>query len=181
MPQGHWFSTAKRDTREELVEEWGATAAYNLGNDPQYQNAMEVAAATCGLVMAVRRWGRDIAVHFRGDSETGLTWLANDMSSFHSHRARGAAMLLVTLRQDFGVVVDPHTSWIEGKSNIRADKLSRAEPLDTVPNVPLTRASRGSLVMDTLELCNPICQPESAMSICARWDHIRDWCRRRLA
>jgi hypothetical protein len=183
-PKGIGFRLfTTRGTREELVEEWGATAAYNLGNDPQYQNAMEVAAATCGLVMAVRRWGRDIAVHFRGDSETGLTWLANDMSSFHSHRARGAAMLLVTLRQEFGIMVDPHTSWIAGKSNIRADKLSRAEILDPIHNVPLTRATQGSLVMETLELCNPIChwQQESATSICQRWDHIREWCRRRVA
>ena len=60
----------KHDTSEDLVEEWGAKAQFNLGNNPQYQNAMEIAAATCELVRAVHIWG---LVRAASQSTSGAT------------------------------------------------------------------------------------------------------------
>ena len=167
--------------QESLIEEWGATAPFDLANDPQFQNTMEVTAAACGLVRAVRILGADICVHFRGDSQTGLTWLANDMGSFKSHRARGVAMLLVVLRESYRVTVDKNTTWIQGETqNIRADRLSRSEPLDVIPGVPMIRAEAGSLVVQTMELCDPLANPVSVQDICKRWEAIREWCSANL-
>ena len=170
-----------QDSHETLVGEWGATAMYDLHNDSQYQNAMEVNAATCGLLQATSLWGPGIAVHFRGDSETALKWLANDMSSFQSHRARGAAMLLVVIREDYGVYIDTNTSWIRGDTdNIRADALSRGMHLDPIPGVLLSCAAEGSTIMESLEWCNPLMRLETAQAICQRWRNLRTWCHTTL-
>ena len=166
-----------RDGQESLLEEWGARATFDLGNDPQFQNTMEVTAAACGLVRAIRVMGPDICVHFRGDSQTGLTWLSNDMVSFKSYRAREVAMLFVVLRELYGVTVDKTTTWIEGETqNIRADRLSRSEPLDVILGVPLIRAEAGSLVAQTVGLCNPLVSPETVQDVCNRWNVLREWC-----
>ena len=122
-----------------------------------------------------------IAVHFRSDSATALAWLANDMSSFNSHRARGAAMMLVVMRAKYGVMIYPKTSWIEGETqNIRADRHSRSEHLQPIPGAPLTRATPGTLVMESLNWCNPISLPESGGDICKIWTLMRDWCHKRV-
>ena len=103
------------------------------------------------------------------------------MGSFKSHRARGVAMLLVVLRESYRVTVDKNTTWIQGETqNIRADRLSRSEPLDVIPGVPMIRAEAGSLVVQTMELCDPLANPVSVQDICKRWEAIREWCSANL-
>ena len=101
---------------------------------------MESAAAACGIVRAILRWGPGIAVHLRGDSEVCLKWLSRDMANFQSYRARGTAMLLITLREDYAVYVDRNNTWVPGETeNTRADALSRGRPLEAIRGVPITR------------------------------------------
>ena len=85
-------------------------------------------------------------------------------------------MLFVVLRESYQVIVDRNTTWIEGETqNIRADRLSRSEPLDVLPGVPLIRAEGDSLVAQTMELCNPLVNPVTAQEIFNRWNVIREW------
>ena len=90
-------------------------------------------------------------------------------------------MLFVVLRESYQVIVDRNTTWIEGETqNIRADRLSRSEPLEVIPGVPLIRAEAESLVAQTMELCNPLVNPITVQEICNRWNAIREWCSNNL-
>ncbi len=90
-------------------------------------------------------------------------------------------MLMVVLRESYRVTVDRKTTWIEGETqNIRADRLSRSEPFDTIPGVPMFRAEAESVVCQTMELCNPLVNPETVQDICNRWNVIREWCSENL-
>jgi hypothetical protein len=99
-PKGIGFRLFRTDPAgETLVEEWGAMLQYDLRNDPQYQNTIELTAATWGLFRTIQLWpSPDTSVQFRGDSEVALSWLSDDQTSSSSSRARGPAMILATLR-----------------------------------------------------------------------------------
>ena len=90
-------------------------------------------------------------------------------------------MMLVVMRAKYGVMIYPKTSWIEGETqNIRADRLSRFEHLQPILGAPLTRATPGTLVMESLNWCNSISLPESGGDICKIWTLMRDWCHKRV-
>jgi hypothetical protein len=180
-PRGVGFRLfSKTSEGERLVEEWGSGAPFDLGNDPQFQNTMEAAAAIVGITRALQLWGPGIAVHLRGDSETALTWLSKDMANFQSYRARGAAMLLVSLRESYGLYVDRSPTWIRGEENVRADALSRGYPLHLMDGVPLTTAGPGSTVWEALSLCDPLQRMDTALSVCEHWESVRIWAGRKL-
>ena len=167
---------------ETLVEEWGAIAPFaaELHNDSQYQNAMEIAAATCGLIRAVERWGKNLSVLFRGDSVTALEWLSDDMSSFQSYRARGSAILLVILRQEYGVYVNPRNTHLPKEQNTRADALSRGFSLQRIGDVPMHTSTAGTTFMESLVRCNPLTQSSTSAEICLRWQDMKEWCFTKL-
>jgi len=161
---------------ERLIEECGSLLPYDLRNDSQYQNTMEITAAIAGLLRAVQLWGRDLPVHFRGDSETAISWLHADMTTFKSHRARGPAMFLTTLRAQYGVVPDTNATHISSAENFRADKLSRGEDLQPIDNIPIYRNTSNTPLTEFLVLCNPLTQPTTDLDYVARWNRIRDFC-----
>jgi hypothetical protein len=166
------------DNSEHLEDECGSLLPFDLRNDPQYQNTMEITAAVAGLLRAIQIWGPDLPVHFRGDSETAISWLHADMTTFKSHRARGASMFLTVLRADYGAVPDTSATNISSEANFRADKLSRGEELTQLGPIPVHRNHHGSHTPLTqfLELCNPLTQPNSDSGYIERWTTIRNLC-----
>ena len=153
---------------EQLLAEWGALITYDLRNDPQYQNTMELAAATCGLFRTAQLrppTNHPLCVLFRGDSEVALSWLHADQTRSPSTRARGAALLLSTLLSDHRITLAREHTHISKDINTRADALSRGIHLDDCdPSVPITWASQHPLLLSLMDLCNPLTLPTDEVS-----------------
>jgi hypothetical protein len=156
-----------------LVEEHGAMITFDLHNDSQYQNTMEISAATCGIVRALSIFGPNINVKCRGDSEVALSWLNNNQSSFKSSRAKGPAMILISLRTLFNISISQTNVHIPKDDNTRADALSRNLHLNRINEIPIFRStSPSSSTHSILNLCNPLDQPNDELSIIQRWHTI---------
>jgi hypothetical protein len=91
-------------------------------------------------------------------------------------RGSASGYSLVVLREDYGVYVEPKNTWIPGDTNIRADALSRGLPLEPVAGVMLSRTSTDPVVVEAMELCNPLSTLDSAVAMCTKWRQLREWC-----
>ena len=163
---------------EVLVEEWGALLQYDLRNDPQYQNTMELTAATCGLFRALQLWRPPgLTIQFRGDSEVALTWLTDDQVSAPSSRARGPAMILATVRARPDTHFASKHTHLPKEFNTRADALSRGFDIAPInPTVPLHNNSTDPLIHTLLGLANPLTQPSTETEYIHRWECIATLC-----
>ena len=154
---------------EHLIEEHGLSADFDLNNDSQYQNMMELAAAVCGLVRCLVLYGPGSTIICRGDSEVALSWLNDDQASFQSSRARGPAMVLIALQSSFDISISPKNVHISKDTNLRADALSRCFSLESIESIPIYRASYRSSLSSVLDLCNPLTQPRDETALISRW------------
>jgi hypothetical protein len=146
----------------------GVVLAFDLKGDSQFQNAMELAAAALGIALAVQHGARGSCLRFRGDSATVLAWLSAGRNDFKSARARGAAMVTVTLLRKFDLVIDADPSWISSEENHYCDSLSRGtSPPGSM--CPVAFHVPGSILALITEECNPQAAPDAALTFIGHW------------
>ena len=105
-----------------------------------------------------------------------LDWLSDDQVSAPSYRARGAAMLLATLRTHCNVSIARTHIHLPKELNTRADALSRNFDLEPTLSVPVHRATDHPLMIRLLDLCNPLTHPNDESEYIQRWSAIQLTC-----
>jgi hypothetical protein len=164
-----------RPVGEVVLAAVGVRATYDLGADAdgsQFQNAMELAAAACALLVTGALGLRGLTVHFRGDSVSALQWLACRNSSFKSARARGAAALVVQAASEFGFVFDESGTHLASADNHVCDDLSRGR----VPRADAGLVQWGAVdgvLGGALALCDPRTQHSTEESVLGLWESAR--------
>jgi len=127
------------------------------------QNSSELIAVVIGLACAVKLGLRNAVVDLVGDSRTALAWVA---TRIRSERALRAYLVFLSLLEEAGLAIGA-TFWLDSKSNLVPDGLSRGESvrsfpaLDDYKDTPLPPewlASLLSFVDPTLPI--PITSPE---------------------
>ena len=134
--------------------------SYNIDVDSSYQNACEFIAAVIGLVIAVNHvrtlWGSLIAVDFRGDSVTALTWL-DRLQVKEKFATRGASVLaLIATRYNLHVNITKH---VAAGDNIPCDALSRGNTVKQVLGVDAVDLGQIPRVHDLIETAINLCNP----------------------
>ena len=94
----------------------------NLGTDSSYQNVAEYIGGLGGIIGLVRLGISNVAVEFRGDSSTVLSWAKKEKSK--GVLVSNAAIVFSLLCIRFGLNVQD-TTHISGEQNWRCDTLSR--------------------------------------------------------
>lgn len=117
-----WY---KRDENNHEVS-LGAAAVdltwLNLGTDSSYQNVAEYIGGLVGFIGLVRLGINNVAVEFRGDSLTALSWAKKEKSK--GVLVSNTAIVFSLLFIRFGLNVQG-TTHISGEQNWRCDILSR--------------------------------------------------------
>ena len=150
-------------------------------NESQYQNCMEMAALTCGVVMAVSIGFMNCTIHARGDSVSILSWVSGGRNDFKSTRARAASMVFVGACQHADLIIDSKYSWISSEDNHVCDDLSRGRlpNRDVCGKHGVQWSSRDSLMGRTIELCDPTLIPTDESDFLERWAVIGDLLRQK--
>ena len=94
----------------------------NFGTDSSYQNVAEYIGGIVGLIGLIKLGISNIAVEFRGDSLTALSWARKEKSK--GKLVSNAAIVFSLLCIRFGLNVQD-TTHISGEDNWRCDVLSR--------------------------------------------------------
>ena len=104
----------------------GATAVdiswLNFGTDSSFQNVAEYIGGLVGLIGLIKLGINNVAVEFRGDSLTALSWAKKEKSK--GKLVSNAAIVFSLLCIRFGLNVQD-TTHISGEENWRCDILSR--------------------------------------------------------
>ena len=151
----------------------------NNENESQYQNCMEMAALTCGVVMAVSLGFARCTIHTRGDSVSILSWVSSGRNDFKSTRARAAAMVFVGACQQADLIIDSNYTWLSSEDNHVCDDLSRGRQPDRSSCGPggVHWSSRESIIGRTIELCDPSSAPVDECDFLQRWGVIGELLR----
>lgn len=151
----------------------GERVEFDLRQQSQYQNSMEMAAMVIGLLAGAYLGASGREVRLRGDSVTVLEWATHD--TFKSKRSLGAAMLLVALLESSDMVLAKGGQHIKSEDNDVCDKLSRgleSEGEEGLISLRIVGAKEGK-IKKALILMNPTVILESEMSFISRWNESR--------
>ena len=117
-----WY---KRDSNKKEIA-LGASAvdisSMNFGCDSSFQNVAEYIGGLIGLVGLIKLGISNVAIEFRGDSLTALSWAKKEKS--RGKLVSNAAIVFSLLCIRFGLNVQ-ETTHISGEENWRCDSLSR--------------------------------------------------------
>ena len=132
----------KRDSNENEIA-LGASAvditSMNFGCDSSFQNVAEYIGGLIGLVGLLKLGISNVAVEFRGDSLTALSWAKKVKSK--GKLVSIAAIVFSLLCIKFGLNVQ-ETTHISGEENWRCDTLSRLTQEDFTITEALVRIGR---------------------------------------
>jgi hypothetical protein len=138
----------------------------NFGGDSSFQNVAEYMGGLVGLVGLIKLGISNVAVEFRGDSLTALSWAGKEKSK--GMLVSNAAIVFSLLCIKFGLNVQD-TTHISGKQNWRCDTLSRLTQENFTMTEALKRIDRGgTTIVDMNDTeCNAIllksCDPKMSL------------------
>ena len=148
----------------------------NFGCDSSFQNVAEYIGGLIGLLGLIKLGISNVAVEFRGDSLTALSWAKKEKSK--GKLVSNAAIVFSLLCIRFGLNVQ-ETTHISGEENWRCDTLSRLTQERFTINEALEKIERSdTTVVDMSEInsttillrnCNPI------VSLNEEDDFLRFW------
>ena len=146
---------------------------FDLAGQSEYQNTMEFAAVTCGIVALIKMGVTMCTVRVRGDSSTILNWVTGQKSTFKSSRARNVAIIFVTSGLEYNIKIAREFEWISSEDNAVCDNLSRG----ILPPTPIAgsvsaMASPHSLIGIVLNLCNPFISSDDEDGFIRQWANV---------